>query len=661
MEPSYANSERDAKLANKPLTGNESFQLWRWQVTMGTKAKGLYDLLEDTPEHAALNERQQSRRERELDSARDRHQLATDDLEDANLTLARLLSTEDGRELTAEHTAAVATKATAEERPREADRLLHELEKKARKLQTKQDTLMFLLSKVLDTTNSIKVQACTTPAEMWRTLVDFYQGQEMEDQFSLEECLHDMTFAEHKSCDRFLDAMQTIANRLSAMGAPIADSSLVIAILKKLPPAYKPLVAAIRHGSSDQRALPAVLKAILAESKRQDTTKGRDQRQQRPVAAQVERHQLAAFSAEQDKTLQQRRHPASQRSHRERRGTPHCYRCGQNGHHTRECPATAPVPQERQRDNYHHGRAHVALYAPSYSPNSEKEHAALLHADSDSLTDTSAEMIEKHLMDWINDTGASAHMTPGDQSFVAKRETSPQATVTIGNGCRIKVSAIGSLNIGNISLSGVLLVPDLCTNLLSVSQALATGSVDSVVFTKDKAEFVKNGEALANAFKRGDLWYLQNPEKKKTYIALPASSGQPTRTLREWHETLGHVNYRTITRMVKLGLLSCSLSPFTAAFPECDACIKGKMTRPPFKPSSTPLAAHAGHTTHTDLIGPLEVKGIGGFRFILTLVDDHSRFITANPLKEKGHAPHAIIAYLPDAARTRRNSTNSEK
>ena len=31
--------------------------------------------------------------------------------------------------------------------------------------------------------------------QMWRTLVDFYQAQEMEDQFSLEERLHDMRFS----------------------------------------------------------------------------------------------------------------------------------------------------------------------------------------------------------------------------------------------------------------------------------------------------------------------------------------------------------------------------------------------------------------------------------------------------------------------------------
>ena len=174
---------------------------------------------------------------------------------------------------------------------------IDDLYHKADKLRQQQDSLMLQMSKVLDIANCIKVQSAKTPAEMWHKLVNFYEGCEIEDQFTLEERLHDITFTEHRSCHQFLDNMQTIANRLAAMDAPMADSTLVIAILKKLPPPYKELIAAIRHGAAEQRSLPSVIKAITAEAKRLElANRGRNQHDQihQPLQ-QVNRHHRQDF------------------------------------------------------------------------------------------------------------------------------------------------------------------------------------------------------------------------------------------------------------------------------------------------------------------------------------------------------------------------------
>lgn len=92
MEPRHA--DRDTKLSNKPLTGSDSFQLWRWQVTMGTKAKGLFELLEDTPEQARCNARKQSCHEQDLDEAESIHRTACDELTTAEDRLRQLESQE---------------------------------------------------------------------------------------------------------------------------------------------------------------------------------------------------------------------------------------------------------------------------------------------------------------------------------------------------------------------------------------------------------------------------------------------------------------------------------------------------------------------------------------------------------------------------------------
>ena len=647
MGPADAANERDTKLANKPLTGSESFQLWRWQVTMGTKSKGLYHLLEDTPQDKEQNLRNANILSEDIEYELKEREQKSADLSAAENRLEDLTILETADEAREAESLNVAT---LKSQLADIKNRLHALDKKAQKVSQKKDTLMFLLSKVLDTTNSIKVQSSKTPSEMWNTLVDFYQGQEMEDQFSLEERLHDMTFIEFRSCDRFLDEIQSIANRLASMDAPIADSSLVIAILKKLPEPYKPLIAAIRHGSSEQRALPSVLKAITAEAKRLETPRGRDQRlranERRPVSAfNVDHHQK----------------PQRHRRFSQSRRTPHCYRCGEDGHYTKICPAPVPVPEERQQNNIQreNRKGPVAFIAQQH--NHIRENSTFPQISSGSTCNFHSHRridVEAHgtitppVAPWIIDTGASAHMTQGDPHFEEDEKNIKRhhykSPIIVGNGSRIPVTGIGKVHFENITLTDVLLVPNLCTNLLSVSQALTSGSIDAVVFTAHQCTFLRGSTTVATAPRVNNMWQLPSNGNINNHHALPANHRDSKhRTLEEWHSVLGHTGYSTISKMIKSGIIKCS-SDLHLPIPECPACIRGKMKRPSFQTSATPTAQSIGHTTHADLVGPFHPRGFNGCNYILTLVDDFTRYITSIPIKSKSDAKFEIMSYLND-------------
>ena len=80
MGPVDADStDRDTKLASKPLSGSELFQLWRWPIIMGCKSKDLSCFLEDMPEDINLNFRKESRHESALAQAFQDLQLAVND------------------------------------------------------------------------------------------------------------------------------------------------------------------------------------------------------------------------------------------------------------------------------------------------------------------------------------------------------------------------------------------------------------------------------------------------------------------------------------------------------------------------------------------------------------------------------------------------------
>lgn len=56
----------------------------------------------------------------------------------------------------------------------------------------------------------------------------------------------------------------------------------------------------------------------------------------------------------------------------------------------------------------------------------------------------------------------------------------------------------------------------------------------------------------------------------------------------------------------------------------CTTCIKGKQQRKSFKPSRT-RAVDKLELIHTDLCGSMEETSIGGAKYMLTFVDDHTK------------------------------------
>ena len=88
MGPAIACPDRETKLSNRPLTNSDSFALWKWQVIMGTKAKGLYHLLEDTEDDVERAIRHETNHQRDLLERDEERRQAEDDLSNLKQSLA---------------------------------------------------------------------------------------------------------------------------------------------------------------------------------------------------------------------------------------------------------------------------------------------------------------------------------------------------------------------------------------------------------------------------------------------------------------------------------------------------------------------------------------------------------------------------------------------
>lgn len=105
-----------------------------------------------------------------------------------------------------------------------------------------------------------------------------------------------------------------------------------------------------------------------------------------------------------------------------------------------------------------------------------------------------------------------------------------------------------------------------------------------------------------------------------------------------WHRRLGHIGLSGLKKLVKI---SAGLSMNSFDMDLCEACALSKGSRKPFQKSNNPstdkLEIIAG-----DLLGPLEVKSIGGARYILVLVDNYSKYNWVIMLKQKSDAFQAF-------------------
>ncbi|CAI5461016.1 unnamed protein product [Closterium sp. Yama58-4] len=116
-----------------------------------------------------------------------------------------------------------------------------------------------------------------------------------------------------------------------------------------------------------------------------------------------------------------------------------------------------------------------------------------------------------------------------------------------------------------------------------------------------------------------------------------------------WHHRLGHPSLPRLRGMHRRCLVSGlprSLPPLPASpAPPCLPCVEGRQRAAPHSSSFPPTEAPL-QTLHLDVWGPARVRGQGGERYFLLVVDDYSRYTTVFPLRTKGEVPAVLIPWI---------------
>jgi len=79
---------------------------------------------------------------------------------------------------------------------------------------------------------------------------------------------------------------------------------------------------------------------------------------------------------------------------------------------------------------------------------------------------------------------------------------------------------------------------------------------------------------------------------------------------------------------------------------ECDACMKGKMTRTPFKNKINYNTQQPMDINVADTMGPIKPTSLSGFRYAFVIVDIHTRLPYIYLLRDKTEAAQVLIDHI---------------
>lgn len=215
---------------------------------------------------------------------------------------------------------------------------------------------------------------------------------------------------------------------------------------------------------------------------------------------------------------------------------------------------------------------------------------------------------------WVIDSGATHHVSHDRHNFVSL-ESSVMSCVNLPNGSMVKISEVGVVQINeHLSLQRVLYIPEFKLNLLSISAL--TSDIGSRVICDPSSCMIQDhtrAVMIGQCKRVGNLYVL---DTRSSLMAINAVVDVGV-----WHKRLGHPSYHCLDSISEQ-LGTAKHKNKGSSF--CHTCHLAKQKKLSY-PSPNNMCNQILQLLHIDIWGPFSVETFEGYRYFLTVVDDHSR------------------------------------
>lgn len=451
-----------------------------------------------------------------------------------------------------------------------------------------------------------------TAKEAWIKLEEAYKADSTSRRLQLRRELNSLKKEGSESVAKYVGRARELGNALIAIGHEVKPEELVMSVLAGLPKEFDTVVSIMEM--ADQLAVLDVVLPKLLQVEQKLVSRSHATDDGAAFVGQYRPQDGGAFRADRDGRPQgDRANAASDRR---------CYYCGKKGHIKADC-------FQLKRDQGQGGAG---------SASSSVAGAGIALAANDALFDADT---------WVLDSGASQHMTPSRDHLLNYKPIEGRS-VRFGDGQEAAALGVGDVQLimdvhGDsvpVMFKDVLHVPGVVTNLVSVRRSVERGA--SVLFQDGNCIMTLDDMVVAVAKPLGGLYALSVfPDEQKD----PAPTALVAATAQLWHARFGHLGYDSMMKLAASDMVTGF--DVTAADIKrqqgvlCEACVMGKHSRDSFGDSTTQTSRRL-ELVHMDVLGPLEVKSLGGSRYVATFLDDFSGMSVVRPLEHKSDVPDVV-------------------
>jgi hypothetical protein len=451
----------------------------------------------------------------------------------------------------------------------------------------------------------VHIKGEATVRNTWNKLKSLFDDSGYTRKISLLRNLISIRLETCESMIVYVTQLVETAQKLKGTGFEISDEWIGSLLLAGLPEKFSPMIMAIEHSGMSLSADAIKTKLldmsadfevksesafIAKNSQRQNGGSNKKFQRNRGCGNETQTQPSVSGSVKSSKIIR-------------------CYRCKQVGHFKNQCP------EERK------GKMN-AFSAVFFNRKFNQDD---FYIDSGSST---------HLISDPNLLSNVKHYEPKTKQIIVAN----QQTVDVVCSGDLQITTVVGNKQYEVVVNNVLCIPNLTTNLLSVSRIIASGN--RVVFNKQGC-FVYNSDndCIGEAKLENEVYRL-NIVKSQQLIAASVTPSSQT-----WHRRLGHINSTDLSKMKNGAVEGLSYPDKSGNLDKssCTVCCEGKQSRLPF-PLSASRSKDVLELVHSDLCGPMENMSLGNARYYLIFVDDYSRMCFVYFLQSK----HQTFKYFKE-------------
>lgn len=450
----------------------------------------------------------------------------------------------------------------------------------------------------------VHIRGLTTSKAVWNALKTYHEKNTLVNKVSTLRRLCSMRLGESDDMAQHINSMSSLFHRCMDLGDNLPEPYQVAILLSSLPPSYDSLVTALEVRPEGELTLGTVKSKLLDESTRRKELNNSNESSNDTTVLKTMNKEIV------------------------------CYFCKKRGHLKRDCVQYKEWKERKYGKNKNNNKNGKSNKGDKLNTVNKTESSDFLFS-----------LCSQNSDDWIIDSGATSHVTNNKQLFDEFNAT--QSNVSVANGDKECVDGKGTCKIEMLNQSGiastavltdVLYAPQINGNMISVIKLMKNGY--SVHFKENICEIKQNDKQIAVADIVDDLFKIRQTDKMNAVV-----QNQHSNCIHYWHRIFGHRDPEAIKLMCSKNLIDINIAD-CGIKQQCETCLLGKLSRLPFPKKSNNISKQALDLIHTDVCGPMQTHTRNGKRYILTFIDDYSRYTVIYYLREKSEVFEKMKHYI---------------